>query len=70
MTQEVSLSAQATVLEEVVVNAAAEQGTVNAAVATQQQAVAIVNARDNLQIIGPQPELNRDVVDASQPPGS
>jgi outer membrane receptor for ferrienterochelin and colicin len=42
--QDVILSAQATVLEEVVVNAAAEQGSVNSALETQQQSGAIVNA--------------------------
>ncbi len=50
VSQDVSLAAQATVLEEVVVNAAAEQGTVNAAVATQRQAVAIVNAISSEEI--------------------
>jgi hypothetical protein len=44
VTQDVGLTEQAMVLEEVVVNAAAEQGSVREALATQRQSGAIVNA--------------------------
>ena len=42
--QDIVLEAQATRLEEVVVTAVAEQGSVDAALATQRQSIAIVNA--------------------------
>ncbi len=50
VTQDVTLAPQATVLEEVVVKAEVEQGSVNAALATQRQAFAIVNSISAEQI--------------------
>ena len=50
VTQDIALAAQATVLEEVVTNAEAEQGSVNAALATQQQAAPIVNSISSEQM--------------------
>ncbi len=50
VTQDVALAAQATLLEEVVVKADVEQGSVNAALSTQRQAFAIVNSISSEQI--------------------